>query len=133
LSGGWGGYVGFVGTLGLVFNNFSARNVTNMKAWRPLPAGDGQKLALRFQADGRQFQTYSLTFTEPWLGGKRPNSFSVSLSRTIYRISDYSQLYTNPGAYGKNFLGSYGNTMISLGLGRRLRFPDDFFQLSNSL
>ncbi|WP_229311825.1 outer membrane protein assembly factor BamA [Larkinella rosea] len=133
LSGGWGGYVGFVGTLGLVFNNFSARNITNMKAWRPLPAGDGQKLALRFQANGRQYQTYSLTFTEPWLGGKKPNSFSVSLSRTIYRISDPSSYYTNPSSYGKNFLGSYGNTMISLGLGRRLRFPDDFFQLSNSL
>ncbi|MFD1144879.1 outer membrane protein assembly factor BamA [Larkinella insperata] len=133
LSGGWGGYVGFVGTLGLVFNNFSARNITNMKAWRPLPAGDGQKVALRFQANGRQFQTYSLTFTEPWLGGRKPNALSVSLSRTIYRLSDYSLLYSNPTAYGKNFYGSYGNTMISLGLGKRLRFPDDFFQLSNSL
>ncbi|MGA0557826.1 outer membrane protein assembly factor BamA [Larkinella sp. VNQ87] len=133
LSGGWGGYVGFVGTLGLVFNNFSARNITNMKAWRPLPAGDGQKLALRFQANGRQFQTYSLTFTEPWLGGKKPNALSVSLSRTIYRISDYNSLYTNPSAYGRTFLGSYGNTMISVGLGKRLRFPDDYFQLSNSL
>ncbi|WP_128547619.1 outer membrane protein assembly factor BamA [Larkinella soli] len=133
LSGGWGGYVGFVGTLGLVFNNFSARNIMNLKAWRPLPAGDGQKLALRFQANGRQFQTYSLTFTEPWLGGKRPNAFSLSVARTIYRISDYTNLYTNPTRYGKDFIGSYGNTMISLGLGRRLRFPDDYFQLSNSL
>ncbi|MGV3557454.1 outer membrane protein assembly factor BamA [Larkinella arboricola] len=133
LSGGWGGYVGFVGTLGLVFNNFSARNITNMKSWRPLPAGDGQKVALRFQANGRQFQTYSLTFTEPWLGGRKPNALSVSLSRTIYRLSDYSLLYSDPTAYGKNFYGSYGNTMISLGLGRRLHFPDDYFQLSNSL
>ena len=132
LSGGWGGYVGFVGTLGLVFNNFSARNITNMKAWRPLPAGDGQKLALRFQANGRQFQTYSLTFTEPWLGGKRPNALSISVSRTVYRISNYN----NPYAYsaGKlNFIGSYNNTSVSVGLGRRLHFPDDYFQLSNSL
>lgn len=70
LSGGWGGYIGFVGTLGVVFNNFSAKNLTNLSAWRPLPAGDGQKLSVRFQANGAAFQNYSLTFTEPWLGAR---------------------------------------------------------------
>jgi outer membrane protein insertion porin family len=90
LSGGWGGFIGFVGTLGLTFNNFSARNITNLSAWRPLPAGDGQRLSLRFQANGRQFQTYSATFTEPWLGGRKPNALSVSLSHTVYRSSAWT-------------------------------------------
>jgi outer membrane protein insertion porin family len=70
LSGGWGGFIGFVGTLGVVFNNFSAKNILNLKSYRPLPAGDGQKVAIRFQANGASFQNYSMTFTEPWLGGK---------------------------------------------------------------
>ncbi|MBX9852832.1 MAG: outer membrane protein assembly factor BamA, partial [Cytophagaceae bacterium] len=80
LSGGWGGNFGFIGTVGLVFNNFSARKITRFKDWSPLPAGDGQRLALRFQASGRQFQTLSLSFTEPWLGGRKPNSLTTSLS-----------------------------------------------------
>jgi len=134
LSGGWGGFVGFVGTLGLVFNNFSARNITNLKAWRPLPAGDGQKLALRFQANGRQFQTYSLTFTEPWLGGKRPNSFFVSLSHTTFRQFNQFDLFARRQSLrNATAFGSYSNTSLSVGLSRRLRFPDDYFTLSTSL
>jgi outer membrane protein insertion porin family len=78
LSGGWGGYIGFVGTLGLVFNNFSMKNIPNRETWHPLPSGDGQKLSLRFQANGKQYQTYSLSFSEPWLGGKKPINFGVS-------------------------------------------------------
>jgi len=99
LSGGWGGFVGFVGTLGVVFNNFSARNIPNLRAWRPLPAGDGQKLAVRFQANGKYFQNYSLSFTEPWLGGKKPNSFSISINRQVYRVP------TSGGGFGGGFGG----------------------------
>ncbi|HLL94624.1 MAG TPA: outer membrane protein assembly factor BamA [Spirosoma sp.] len=135
LSGGWGGFVGFVGTLGLTFNNFSARNIGNLSAWRPLPAGDGQRVQLRFQANGSQFQVYSLSFTEPWLGGRKPNALSVSASHTVYQtffdpLNPYS-IYQ--GLKGRKPTGSYTNTAFTVGLGRQLRVPDDFFTLTNSL
>lgn len=135
LSGGWGGYVGFVGTLGLTFNNFSARNIPNLSAWRPLPAGDGQRVQLRFQANGRQFQVYSLSFTEPWLGGRKPNALSFSASHTVFQ-SFYDP--TNPLSYyqplrGQKPTGSYQNTAFTVGLGRQLKVPDDFFSLSHSI
>ena len=85
LSGGWGGYYGFVGTLGLTFNNFSARNIPHFKNWKPLPVGDGQRLSVRAQANGQSYQSYSLSFTEPWLGGRKPHSFTVSLNSSIQR------------------------------------------------
>ncbi|WP_375447867.1 outer membrane protein assembly factor BamA [uncultured Fibrella sp.] len=131
LSGGWGGFIGFVGTLGLTFNNFSARNITNLSAWRPLPAGDGQRLSLRFQANGRQYQTYSATFTEPWLGGRKPNALSVSLSHTVYRQFGLD-FYSSAGSSAVP-IGAYTNTAITLGLGRQLKVPDDYFSLSNSI
>ena len=135
LSGGWGGYVGFVGTLGLTFNNFSARNIPNFSAWRPLPAGDGQRVQLRFQANGAQYQVYSLSFTEPWLGGRKPNALSVSASHTVYKtfydpLDPYS-IYRS--LQGRTPTGSYTNTAITVGLGRQLKVPDDFFTLSHSL
>ncbi|CCH02596.1 outer membrane protein assembly complex, YaeT protein [Fibrella aestuarina BUZ 2] len=132
LSGGWGGYIGFVGTLGLTFNNFSARNITNLSAWRPLPAGDGQRLSIRFQANGKQFQTYSLSFVEPWLGGRKPNALSVSLSHTVYRSYNYYDLYSRNSGNAVP-IGSYTNTAITVGLGRQLKVPDDYFSLSNSV
>lgn len=132
LSGGWGGYIGFVGTLGLVFNNFSTKNITNLKAWKPLPSGDGQKLAIRFQASGRQFQTYTLSFSEPWLGGKKPVNFGINLSHTVYRTVDYNNLYTRSTS-GLKFLGSYKNTGITVSLGKRLKIPDRYFVLSTAL
>ncbi|MFD2571537.1 outer membrane protein assembly factor BamA [Spirosoma soli] len=135
LSGGWGGYVGFVGTLGLTFNNFSARNIPNFSAWRPLPAGDGQRVQLRFQANGQQYQVYSLSFTEPWLGGRKPNAFSVSASHTVYKTFynplDPSSLYKPLS--GQTPTGAYTNTAFTIGLGRQLKVPDDFFTLSHSL
>lgn len=135
LSGGWGGYVGFVGTLGLTFNNFSARNIPNFNAWRPLPAGDGQRVQLRFQANGSQYQVYSLSFTEPWLGGRKPNAFSVSASHTVYQTFNDP---LNPASIyqslkGKKPTGSYTNTALTIGLGRQLKVPDDYFSLSNSI
>lgn len=124
LSGGWGGYYGFVGTVGLVFNNFSLKNIGNLKTWKPLPVGDGQRLALRVQANGRVYQNYSLTFTEPWLGGKKPNSLTVGLNRSV--INSVNP-YTN-----KSYGGMVMNT-VSAGLGKRLQWPDDYFTMSNTL
>ncbi|GAB4401648.1 MAG: outer membrane protein assembly factor BamA [Microscillaceae bacterium] len=123
LSGGWGGAFGFVGTLGLVFNNFSARKLFKFKDWGGvLPSGDGQRLALRVQANGRRFQTYSFTFTEPWLGGRKPNAFSLNLSHSVQRQ-----------ILGTETIGSLQVTGLTLSLGRRLTWPDNFFTLSNSI
>jgi outer membrane protein insertion porin family len=78
LSAGWGGQRRVIGTLGVSFNNFSLRNIFNKEAWRPLPMGDGQRLSLRAQTNGDFFQSYNVSFTDPWLGGKKPNSFTVA-------------------------------------------------------
>ncbi|MCP4460237.1 MAG: BamA/TamA family outer membrane protein [Cytophagales bacterium] len=124
LSGGWGGTFGFVGTVGLTFNNFSLRNIPHRDKWRGLPVGDGQKLSLQLQANGRRFQSYSLSFTEPWIGGRKPNAFSISLSRSIQRSIN---------SYTNEEFGSLKVSGITLSLGRRVRWPDDFFVVSNSI
>lgn len=124
LSGGWGGVFGFVGTLGLVFNNFSIRGVPNLKNWRPIPKGDGQKLALRMQASGQRFQSYSATFSEPWLGGRRPNAFTINLSHSVQRDIDFRT---------REQYGALGVSGATVSLGRRIKWPDDFFSISNSL
>lgn len=126
ISGGWGaGQI--VGTVGLRFNNFSTRNFFNKKAWRPLPTGDGQTLSLRVQSNGAWYQAYNLTFVEPWLGGKRPNALSVSLFHTVQTSSNYfidDVEYSNP---------SQTITGASVGLGVRLKWPDDYFTMRNEL
>lgn len=122
LSGGWGGGFGFIGTLGLVFNNFSVRKMGRLSNWRPLPSGDGQRLALRMQANGTRFQTYSLTFTEPWLGGRKPNSFTLALSHSVQRNIQFDQV-----------LGSLQVSSVTLSLGRRLKWPDTYFTVINSI
>jgi outer membrane protein insertion porin family len=127
LSGGWGGYYGFVGTLGFSFNNFSARNLTHFDKWRPLPRGDGQKVSISAQANGKSFQSYNFSFTEPWLGGRKPNSLTVSLNHSISRsIYGYApdQLSNSP---------SIRQSGVTVGLGRRLEWPDNYFTLVNSL
>ncbi|PJA07807.1 MAG: outer membrane protein assembly factor BamA [Flavobacteriales bacterium CG_4_10_14_0_2_um_filter_32_8] len=121
LSGGWGGGR-IVGSLGVSFNNFSTRNFFKKGAWRPLPAGDGQKLALRAQSSGLGYQAYSLSFTEPWLGGRKPNSLSMSLSHTNYDNQGEGDAHQGIKTYG-----------ASIGIGRRLKFPDDFFTLYNEV
>jgi len=125
LSGGWGGFYGFVGTVGLSFNNFSIRNVPHLKKWRPLPVGDGQRLSLRAQANGRSFQSYSLSFTEPWLGGRRPNSLTVSLNHSVSRLANAQFEFTDNT--------SLKQSGITLGFGRRLEWPDNYFSLTHSL
>lgn len=145
LSGGWGAGM-FVGSLGLRFNNFSVRNFFNKEAWRPLPTGDGQTLALRAQTNGKYYQSYSLSFTEPWLGGKKPNSLSFSLYRTIqtgvssrympnnyYGYSSYGYGYNDPYSMRGDDSRHMKVFGASLGLGRRLTWPDDFFTLYSEL
>lgn len=131
LSAGWGGGIGLTGTLGVTFNNFSIRNIFNKETWDPLPSGDGQKLSVRFQSNGRQFRSYNFSFTEPWLGGKRRNSFTTSFYST-----KYANAY-NPftGRFDKargdtSYLRTLG---ITIALGKQLRWPDDYFTLVYSL
>jgi outer membrane protein insertion porin family len=120
LSGGWGGTAGVVGTLGVTFNNFSLRNIGNKSSWAPLPSGDGQKLSIRFQSNGRYFQSYNMSFTEPWLGGKKPNSLTTSF---------YESIQTNGYKRGDAARADLTVKGISMGLGRRLKIPDDYFSL----
>ena len=124
LQGGYGGG-GFIGTLGLSFNNFSARNMFKKEAYKPLPMGDGQKVALRLQASSF-FQTYSLSFSEPWLGGKKPIQFSSSLSHSKQFL--YSGRSTNVDTDK-----SFNITSLSVGIAKRLTVPDDFFVFSSSV
>ncbi|SDA58828.1 Beta-barrel assembly machine subunit BamA [Algoriphagus alkaliphilus] len=128
LSGGWGGFFGFVGTVGLVFNNFSIKNIGNFSKWDPLPVGDGQKLSLRVQANGQTFQNYSLSLTEPWFGGKKPNALSFSFNHSIQRQVDF----LNRNNFG-NSLGFFKITGVTLGLAKRVTWPDDYFSISNSV
>ncbi|MFC3878944.1 outer membrane protein assembly factor [Algoriphagus namhaensis] len=128
LSGGWGGFYGFVGTVGLVFNNFSLKNIGNFDKWDPLPVGDGQRLSLRVQANGRSFQNYSISLTEPWFGGKKPNALSFSFNHSVQRQVDFF----NQDNFG-NELGFFKITGVTLGLAKRVTWPDDYFSISNSL
>ena len=128
LSGGYGGY-SLIGTLGLTFNNFSTRNLFNKKAWTPLPSGDGQRLSLRGQTSGPIYNSINFSFTEPWLGGKKPNSFTFSTYYTHQAQGTRTAIDSETGATISNPLyrsmGTYG---VTIGLGKRLRWPDDNFQ-----
>lgn len=124
LQGGYGGG-GFVGTVGLSFNNFSIRNIFNGKAYKPLPMGDGQTLSLRAQAS-TFFQTYSLSFIEPWLGGRKPIQFSASFSHTVQFFFDFR---SRDADRSRKFLITGG----SLGIAKRLKWPDDYFQISHAV
>ena len=123
LSGGWGANQ-IIGTLGLSFNNFSTRNIFKRDAWRPLPSGDGQRLSLRAQTYGRGYVSYSMSFMEPWLGGKKPNALSVSVFRTVHR-NRFPRSSPDHGYY--SILGT------SVGMAQRLRVPDDNFYLRQTL
>jgi outer membrane protein insertion porin family len=128
LSGGWGGFFGFVGTVGLVFNNFSLKNITNFEKWKPLPVGDGQRLSLRVQANGRSFQNYSFSLTEPWFGGKKPNALSLSFNHSVQRQLNF-QNRANP----TQELGFFKITGATLGFAKRVTWPDDYFSFSAAL
>ncbi|WP_124978969.1 outer membrane protein assembly factor BamA [Nonlabens xiamenensis] len=125
LQGGYGGG-GFVGTLGLRFNNFSLRNLFNGKAYQPVPMGDGQTLAIRAQAS-TIFRTYSLNFTEPWLGGRKPVSFNVSFSHSEqFRVNQQNFREVDRS---QRFLITGG----TVGIAKRLEWPDNFFQFSQAI
>ncbi len=123
LQGGYGGS-GFIGTLGLSFNNFSAKNLFKGEAYKPLPMGDGQKVSLRLQVSAF-FQTFSVSFQEPWFGGKKPVSFSTSISQ--------SKQFAFVGGATADKSRSFNITSLSVGLAKRLTVPDDYFVLSHSL
>jgi len=117
LSAGWGGTIGLTGTLGVTFNNFSAKNLFKRSAWEPLPMGDGQKLSLRAQSNGKLFRSYNFSFTEPWFGGKQRNTLSYSVYDTKYTSSATANSYIR-------------TTGISVSLGKQLKWPDDYFTFS---
>lgn len=120
LSGGWGaGRV--IGTLGLSFNNFSVRKFFKKGAWQPLPSGDGQQLSLRAQSTGFFYQGYNFSFTEPWLGGKKPNSLSVNVYHTFSSRDNLRRNDPNKS--------SLKITGMGIGFGKRLKWPDDYFNL----
>ncbi len=130
LSGGWGGNglnnrPSVIGTAGVQLNNFSTRKLFNRKAWNPVPTGDGQKLSLRAQSNGVSYQGYTFSFTEPWFGGRKPNSLSVSIFHTVNSFD--SRLKADP------LRQVFFNTGINVSLGKRLKWPDDFFSIQNSI
>ena len=124
LQGGYGGG-GFIGTLGFSFNNFSMKNIFNKESYKPVPSGDGQRLSVRLQSS-QFYNTYSFTFSEPWLGGRQPVQFSTSLSKTNQFRYDF---FTGRADKSQSFEIS----SISLGLAKRLSVPDDYFLLSQAI
>lgn len=120
LSGGYGGGR-LIGTLGLTFNNFSMRNAFKLGQgyWNPLPSGDGQRLSIRAQSTGRFYQSYNFSFTEPWLGGKKPNSLTMYVTNTA--VAPNGDKRTSPTYQGVSI------SSVGIGLGRRKKIPDDYF------
>jgi len=145
LSGGWGGRsqfntgssargLGIIGTLGVTFNNFSTKNIFKKEAWRPLPAGDGQRLSVRAQTNGVFYQSYNFSFTEPWLGGKKPNSLTVSAFHSLFNNTAEKKYNKtdgiksiNPARSSMSIIGG------SIGLGRRLKWPDQYFNMFTNI
>ena len=131
LSAGWGGYIGLTGTLGVTFNNFSSKNIFNKAAWDPLPIGDGQKLSVRVQSNGKAFRSTNLSFTEPWFGGIKRNTLTVSVYNTKYgqTFNQLTGMY-DPNAADSRYISTTGAT---LSFGRQLAWPDDYFSLNMGL
>ena len=125
LSGGWGGNT-FVATVGVSFNNFSTRRFFDKSAWRPVPLGDAQNLSVRFQTNGTYYTSLSASFSEPWLFGKKPTSLNMSL---YYTRQTNSYIYYNI-LNNDEFMEVYG---FAAGLGKRLKWPDNYFVLYNQL
>jgi len=121
LQGGWGANR-IVGSLNLVFDNFSTQNILNGKSWSPLPSGDGQRLSLSASSNGAYYQNYNVSFTEPWLGGKKPNALTVSLYKSV---SSNGQEGDDREAI--EILG------LTIGIGKRLKNPDDYFTIYNGI
>ncbi|MBL7917199.1 MAG: hypothetical protein JNM96_02305 [Bacteroidia bacterium] len=129
--GGVGG-VGIIGTLGVVFNNFSLRNMFKKDAWRPLPSGDGQRLSIRGQTNGKFYRSFNFSFTEPWLGGKKRNSFTVSAFNSVFANGEAKFVNKELKAANPNHssMSIYGG---SINFGRTLNWPDNYFSMFNAL
>ena len=125
LSGGWGGNT-FVATVGVSFNNFSTRRFFDKTAWRPVPLGDAQNLSVRFQTNGTYYTSLSASFSEPWLFGKKPTSLNMSLYYTRQTNSYLAFNILN----NEEFMEVYG---FAAGIGKRLKWPDNYFVLYNQL
>ena len=125
LSGGWGGNT-FVATVGVSFNNFSTHRMFDKSAWRPVPLGDAQNLAFRFQTNGTYYTALTASFVEPWLFGKKPTSLNLS---AYYTRQTDSYLYLNILSHDR-MMEIYG---LSASLGNRLKWPDSYFVLYNGL
>ena len=131
LSAGWGGYIGLTGTLGVTFNNFSSKNIFKKSAWDPLPMGDGQKLSIRVQSNGKAFRSTNFSFTEPWFGGIKRNSLTVSIYNTKYgQTYDLTTGMYDPNAADSRYISTTGGT---ISFGRQLSWPDDYFSLNIGL
>jgi len=161
-SAGWGS-TGVVGSIGLKFSNFAIQNLFRPETYRIVPQGEGQTFSLNARTNGQSYTSFSLSFLEPWLGGKRPNSLSASVyystqSAISARYQNSSSMYNNYyGGYGSSSYGGYGNNSYgsgynstqyqnemdperymrtigaSLGYGKRLNWPDDYFQFYGEL
>ena len=123
ISGGWGSNM-FVGSVGVQLNNVSLKNFFKGSEWRPYPHGQNQQLAIRGQTNGSYYKAISLNFTEPWLGGKKPNSLTVGLY-----YSDETDAYYAWQSGNRHFR-SIG---VSVGIGRRLSWPDRYFTIYNEI
>ncbi len=131
LSAGWGGYIGLTGTLGVTFNNFSSKNIFKKSAWDPLPMGDGQKLSIRVQSNGKAFRSTNFSFTEPWFGGIKRNTLTVSVYNTKYgQTYDLATGAYDPNAADARYISTTGATVS---FGRQLSWPDDYFSLSTGI
>ena len=149
---GWG-QTGVIGKIGLKLNNFSMRNLFGKNKERRgiLPIGDGETLALGAQTNGKYYQSYNASYSTAWFGGKRPLQFNVSVfysKQTVVNSNYYNNNYRNAyynymGGYGSSYYNNYENYYdpdqyiqmlgASVGLGKRLRWPDDYFMLSVDL
>ncbi|MCW3122213.1 MAG: outer membrane protein assembly factor YaeT precursor [Flavipsychrobacter sp.] len=124
LSAGFGGGVNFYGNVGITFNNFSIRNIFKPKFWDPLPVGDGQKFSISYASNGAYYNSLSTAFTEPWLGGRKPNALTANI---VYSKYSAAAVGSNPNL---SFLRMAGG---GLSMGKRLNWPDNFFVFNYGL
>ena len=123
IAGGWGSGT-FVGSVGITLNNLSMRNFFKKGAWRPYPSGQNQRLSISGQTNGTYYKALSLSFTDPWLGGRRPNSFTVS---------GYISEQNNAYYVWQNATMYYRSMGLAIGLGKRLQWPDPYFTFYGEL
>lgn len=137
LQGGYGAQGGFIGSIGFSFNNFAISDLFKSEEWKPVPMGDAQKVTFRVEKS-LYYSNFIVSFQEPWLGGKKPRSFSTNLSYATYNsfnngASSSIYGYTYPTLNSTDVTGTLTLYSFGLGLGERLKWPDYYFSLSNNL